>query len=242
MEENKLVSVVIPTYNRFKYLLNTIESVKNQTHKNIEIIVVNDFSKEEKYYKYDWEKEGIKIINLPENSRKKFGFPCPGGYQRNFGIEIAKGDYIAFCDDDDIWFPKKIELQLRAMEETGCKMSSTDGLIGNGVYDKNKKYKKYNAEFFLETLCNIYKRRGIYLEKGFPKIWNLKFLKIHNCMICSSVIISKDVIYSEKQKFKIMKTADDYEYWRRILKHTDSVYLEEPCFYYDANHGAGQNY
>ena len=56
------VSVVIPTYNRFKYLLNTIQSVKEQTYKNIEIIVVNDCSTEQEYYNYDWEKNNI-IIN-----------------------------------------------------------------------------------------------------------------------------------------------------------------------------------
>ena len=46
------VSVIIPTYNRFNYLLNTINSVKNQTYSNIEIIVVNDCSLEIEYYKY----------------------------------------------------------------------------------------------------------------------------------------------------------------------------------------------
>jgi len=43
------------------------------------------------------------------------------------------------------------------MKRTGCKMSSTDGLFGNGVYDENIKYKKYNAEYYYQTLFNIYK-------------------------------------------------------------------------------------
>ena len=64
------VSVIVPTYNRFKYVLNTIESVKNQTYKNIEIIVVNDCSTVEDYYKYSW--DGVKIIHLQENSKKKY--------------------------------------------------------------------------------------------------------------------------------------------------------------------------
>ena len=68
----ELVSVVIPTFNRFKYLLNTIESVKKQTYSNIEIIVVNDFSTEREYYEYDWKENGINIIHLEENSRKIF--------------------------------------------------------------------------------------------------------------------------------------------------------------------------
>lgn len=64
------VTVIIPTYNRFKYLMNTIQSVKDQTHTNIEIIVVNDCSTETEYYEYDWEKNGIRIIQLPENSKQ----------------------------------------------------------------------------------------------------------------------------------------------------------------------------
>ena len=47
--------------------------------------------------------------------------------------KISTSKYIGFCDDDDTWFPNKIELQLKAMKITGCKMSSTDGLIGNGI-------------------------------------------------------------------------------------------------------------
>lgn len=116
----ELVSVVIPTFNRFKYLLNTIESVKKQTYSNIEIIVVNDFSTEREYYEYDWKENGINIIHLEENSRKIFGYPC-AGYVRNKGIEKSSGKYISFCDDDDFFFPLKIELQVNAMKKQDVK-------------------------------------------------------------------------------------------------------------------------
>ena len=64
------VSVVIATYNRFRYLLNTIKSVKKQTYSNIEIIVVNDKSTQKEYYDYDWESTNIKIIHLEKNNIK----------------------------------------------------------------------------------------------------------------------------------------------------------------------------
>ena len=236
------VSVIVPTYNRFKYLLNTIKSIKEQTYKNIEIIVVNDCSSEKDYYHYNWKENDINIIHLEINSKSKFGFACPGGYQRNFGIDIATGKYIAFCDDDDIWFPKKIELQINAMKETGCKMSSTEGLIGNGIYNSKKLYKKYLCEHYYNTLQNIYRSKGSnLLSNGFPEIWNLGFLKIRNCIICSSVIIEKDIIDTVGY-FIIASTSEDYEYWLRVLKHTNSVYIPEICIYYDNGHGGGQNY
>ena len=237
------VSVVIPTYNRFKYLLNTIKSVHEQTYPNIEIIVVNDRSTEMEYYHYDWDSINVKIIHLEINSKQIFGFACPN-YVRKEGIKNSTGKYIAICDDDDIWFPNKIQMQIKAMGETNCKMSSTDGLFGNGIFNPTKSYLKYNAEHYYEILQNIYKSKGSnLLDNGFPNIWNLHFLEIHNCMIASSVIIDKEIA----TKYEIFQnepngSADDYRAWLRALEHTDSVYVNDVCFYYDAGHGDGQNH
>jgi glycosyltransferase involved in cell wall biosynthesis len=235
------VSVIIPTYNRFNYLLNTIKSVKEQTYSNIEIIVINDNSTQKDYYDYDWEKNNINIINLKKNSKDIFGYAC-AGFVRNKGIEIASGKYVAFCDDDDIWFPNKIELQINAMQETGNKMSSTDGLIGNGIYDSTKKYNKYNAEYYYSTLQNIYRNKGSnLLNNGFPYIWTLDFLKIHNCIICSSVVVEKTIL-DKINNMKCIHSKEDYDCWLRVLQYTNNVYIKDICFYYDNKHGDGQNY
>jgi len=236
------VSVIIPTYNRFKYLLNTIKSVKEQTYPNIEIIVVNDKSIEKEYYYYDWEGNNIIIIHLEKNTKNIFGYAC-AGYVRNKGIELSSGKYIAFCDDDDIWFPNKIEIQLKAMRETDCKMSSTDGLIGKGIFNPTKSYKKYNAEHYYKILQNIYNRKGSnLLNNGFPIIWNFNFLKIHNCVICSSVVIEKTILDKINNFKNINPPGEDYDCWLRALQHTNSVYVKDICFYYDVCHGNGQNY
>jgi glycosyltransferase involved in cell wall biosynthesis len=233
------VSVIVPTFNRFTFLLNTIKSIKSQTYSNIEIIVVNDCSTEKEYYDYNW--DGINIIHLDKRSKDTFGFAC-AGYVRNKGIEKSKGKYIAFCDDDDIWFPSKIELQLNAMKTTRCKMSSTDGLYGNGMYDSNKTYKKYNAEHYFSTLKNIYKNKNSnMLDNGFPKIWTKQFLNIHNCIICSSVLIEKEIL-DRIDNMKCINNGEDYDCWLKALQHTNSVYIEDVCFYYDGGHGYGQNY
>jgi glycosyltransferase involved in cell wall biosynthesis len=236
------INVIIPTYNRFKYLLNTIKSVKEQTYKNIEIMVVNDCSTEKEYYEYNWKDNDITIIHLDENSKKKFGFAC-AGFVRNKGIEMSNGKYIAFCDDDDIWFPTKLELQIKTMKENNCKMSSTDGLIGKGIYNNNIKYKKYNGEHYYQKLQSIYKKKGSQLlNNGFPNIWDLNFLKIHNCMICSSVVIEKEILDKINNMKCVKNGVEDYDCWKRALHHTNSVYVQEICFYYDTGHGYGSNY
>ena len=236
------VSVIIPTYNRFNYLLNTINSIKKQTYSNIEIIVVNDCSSEKEYYEYNWEDNSITIIHLKENTKNILGYAC-SGYVRNKGIENCSGKYVAFCDDDDIWFPKKIELQINAMKETGARMSCTEGLFGYDIYDSNKEYKKYNSEYYYDALQNIYKSKGSnLLENGFPKIWDLDFLKIHNCVICSSVVLEKSIL-DIINNMKLLKNGqEDYDCWLRALEITKCVYIDDILFYYDGGHGNGQNY
>ena len=105
-----LVTIIIPTYNRFDCLLNALDSAKNQTYINTEIIVVNDRSTQEEYYNYDY--PGCIVVHLDKNSKARFGHASPGGYQRNVGMKLGTGVYYAFLDDDDYWMPDKIEKQV----------------------------------------------------------------------------------------------------------------------------------
>ena len=238
------VSIIIPTYNRFTYLMNAISSIQEQTYKNIELIVINDCSTQEDYYKYDWSNKGIKIIHLNVNSKTKFGdgHICIG-YVRNQGINISSGKYVAFCDDDDIWMPSKLELQINAIKKSGCKMSATDGLLGHGVYDVNKSYKAYNATSCYNTIKQIYKNKGSdLLDNGFPDIWTLDFLKVHNCIITSSVIVEKEILNKIGGFEDATYNPEDYECWMKILKYTNCIYLKDICYYYDSNHGDGRQY
>ena len=106
-----LVSVIIPTYKRSNYIIRAINSVINQTYKNIEIIVVDDnelndefsIETENKLKKFIINKQIIYIKHLYNKGVSA---------ARNTGIEIAKGKYIAFLDDDDEFYPDKTKLQL----------------------------------------------------------------------------------------------------------------------------------
>jgi glycosyltransferase involved in cell wall biosynthesis len=223
------VSVIIATYNRYSHLLNAVNSVKGQTYKNVEIIVVNDGSTQPEYSN---SLKDIIQINLPQNTRKMFGFPCPG-YSRTQGMKVATGEYIAFLDDDDIWLPNKLELQLEAMNKTGCLMSTTEAYADYEVYNPEKEYKCFYSEIDFEELQQIHRRQGSnLLDNGFPEIWNKRFAELHNCCMTSTVLIHKSIIEKTGYMENVYIGQEDWSYWKRVLTHTDSVFVKQACVYY----------
>ena len=96
----------------------------------------------------------------------------------------------------------------------------------------------------IELLVSIpYKSKySSLLDNGIPKIWNKELLNIHNLVICSSCMISKDLIQKISVFDNVRNGQEDYGYWLKAIEHTNSIYIEEPCFYYDLGHGDGQNY
>ena len=111
--DGSLVSVIVTTYNRESLISQTIDSILNQTYRNVELIIVDDGST-------DKTKEVIMSYN--DNRIRYFKTDNWGGpaRPRNIGIEESKGDLIAFCDDDDIWIENKLSIQIRIMEESNC--------------------------------------------------------------------------------------------------------------------------
>ncbi|MBD0726569.1 hypothetical protein B6A10_15455 [Flavobacterium sp. L1I52] len=125
---NPLVSVIVPTYNRTDYLKLTLESIKNQTFQDFEIIVIDDGTPNDNNLILCSTFEKIKYIKI-ENS----GGPAK---PRNRGMKEAKGSYIAFVDDDDIWLPNKLEQQLAVLEqnpEFGLVHSCCEVIDENGI-------------------------------------------------------------------------------------------------------------
>jgi len=243
------VSVIIPTYNRFNNLLNAIDSVTNQTYKNIEIIVVNDCSTQKEYYTFDFKTlgENIYIIHLPKNSRQIFGKVAGGGNARSIGMMIASGEYIAFLDDDDYWLPTKTEKQIKAMKETGCEMSTTESFSGKGKYNKDLKYQVWQYKGVCwGRLQNIFKNKG-HLDLLFKmyqneiNIWNVESFDIHNCSPTPTVIITRNVM-NKSGYFPLKEYAEDYFYWKEIIKYTNCVFIREPLVYIDGGHAGSANY
>ena len=117
--DNKKVSVVMPTYNCGRYIADSIRSIQAQTYENWELWIVDDHSTDNTSSEVApfLKDSRIHYIYLQEN-----GGPAKA---RNEALRRAQGDYIAFLDSDDIWYPEKLELQLAFMAEKKCFFSCT---------------------------------------------------------------------------------------------------------------------
>ena len=137
MSKKNLVSIIIPYHKKKKFFRSTINSIKSQTYKNFEVILIyDDIDLEE----LDFVKNQLKKIkkkNVIQN-KKILG----SGLSRNKGIKKAKGKYVAFCDADDIWFKNKLKIQLNFMEKNNLSFSHSSYNI---IDSNNNKIGKFEA-------------------------------------------------------------------------------------------------
>lgn len=107
----KLVSIITPSFNSEKFISQTLLSVLNQTHQNWELLIVDDCSTDATFSiisDFAAQDSRIKVFKLETNSG--------AGVARNFAIQQAQGNFIAFLDADDLWKPEKLAKQLHFME------------------------------------------------------------------------------------------------------------------------------
>lgn len=119
------VSVVVPTYNRAKSTIAAVESVLAQTYRPVEVIVVDDGSTDGsgQLLREFTERSSTREVPIVYTRQNNAG----PSVARNFGAEMAGGEYIAFLDSDDCWLPEKLERQVRALDELeGCGACVTD--------------------------------------------------------------------------------------------------------------------
>lgn len=127
---SQMVSVIIPTYKRnVKILERAVQSVRNQTYDNLEIIVIDDSPenfegrKAVQLYMDDLIQRCNHVIYI--KNEKSMG----GALARNRGIDVCRGTFVTFLDDDDEYKPLKIEKQVQFMQDENCDMSFTDMLM-----------------------------------------------------------------------------------------------------------------
>lgn len=118
MSHNPLVSVIIPTYKRVDFLERAIKSVLNQTYRNIEIIVVDDNNPDTEY-RLETSKLMKNYMSLYSNIKYLLLDKNSGGcVARNTGLKESTGKYVNFLDDDDMFYPEKIEKQVIKFESS----------------------------------------------------------------------------------------------------------------------------
>lgn len=183
-----LVSVVIPTYNHAHYLVRALQSVLDQTYTNWEVIVVDNHSQ-------DNTDEVIQGFNDPRIKVLKIHNDGVIAASRNMGIRAAKGDWVAFLDSDDLWYPGKLETVLgEAQKDSSIDVFSTDEILMNDATGGRRvlQHGPYRTDFYRRLLVT------------------------GNCLSPSATLVSRDflvhnnIFFRENREFI---TAEDYDFW-----------------------------
>lgn len=197
-KSNPTVSIIIPTYNRVCLVERAVRSVLNQTYQEFELIVVDDGSDDDtpKVVK-SFKDKRIRYIRHQENKG--------GSTARNSGIKVAKGQFIAFLDDDDEWLSEKLEKQIVVLE----KLSEEWGVVYTGRYEKSK-----GGD---ET---------IQLPGYSSDIYRQLFL---GCFIGGSTTLVRHSCFDKIGLFdESLLRHQDWDIFIRIAKHYKFAFIEEP--------------
>lgn len=198
-----VVSVVIPVYNRAHLLHRALDSVVAQTFKDIEILVIDDCSRDDPY----------SVIKAYNDARIKYVRQDVNqgvAAARNRGLREAKGAFIAFLDDDDEWFPEKItkqvEVFLQSPPEVGLVYTGVETVMDEGETDIQTPTER----------GNVYRK-----------------LLFKNCIHGgSSSMIRRNVITNIGFFDESLLAIEDYDYWLRVSRYYDFEFVEESLVRY----------
>ena len=224
----KKVSVIIPTYNCAKYVRGAVESVLKQSYGNVEIVVIDDGSK-------DNTKEILapyfgKIIYIYQENKG-----LPGA--RNRGIHESSGDFIAFLDADDLWESRKLEIQMAIMDSHPevCIVFSDFYVFSDDGYRENSYFKKCfpifrEYDFSLDTIFRD--RTNIDLKNnGNVDIYHgniAKFLFCGNFILPSSALVRKSVAERIGGFDETYRMAEETDYFLRLCSEGNAAYVDMP--------------
>lgn len=231
-----LVSVIIPVFNADEFLVQCIESIINQTLKEIEIICINDGSTDKsleilnKYAKND---NRIIIINQDNKG---------AAFSRNVGIDIATGKYLSFLDADDFFDLDMLNKVYLKAEKTKCDICVFRSSSYNNITNKITPL-TYSIRDFLLPNCEVYSPNDIkkdffkaYVGWAWDKLFNAEFVK-HNNLYFQELRTTNDLffVYSALLIASKITTVNDSLAFHRennnvSLSHTRNK--SSDCFYY----------
>lgn len=206
---SQIVSIIIPTYNRANLLSRTLDSIIVQTHKNWECIVVDDSSTDytlelmEFYINTD---SRFSYFKRPKN-RVKGANAC-----RNYGLELSKGAYVNWFDDDDLMHPQKLERQLNSLENTDHHFTVCQTLV------------------FADNINKTLKLRNSYIisDQTF-----YDYLTMNIGWMTPAALWKKDFLVRNNFKFdEELQAAQEWEFHCRILnKFPEYAKIEDPLVF-----------
>lgn len=185
-----LVSVIVPTYNRPETLRKALESLSQQTLDNFEVIVINDGGADVRSIVAGFD-EGCKFLYLSHTTNR--GLPAA----RNTGIKIAHGKYIAYLDDDDIFYPEHLKTLIDFLETSDYKIAYTDAYRAI--------YKNVKGE-------NVLKRKEIFPSQNFDgdRILVENFIPVI-CVMHEKSCFEDTGLFDET-----LTSHEDWELWIRM--------------------------
>lgn len=207
-EQNDLVSIVIPAYNRQKVIETAINSVLNQTYQNFEIIIADDGST-------DNTKEIIEKIQMRDNRVKYLRHKTNRGAQaaRNTGIHSANGKWIAFLDSDDQWLEYSLELRLNLAIEKNVSVVHSDCYV---LTIENKSVQLFGVPHFEGFIYSML------LKQPGP--------------VFPSLLVAKDALKKIGCLDENLRSYQEWDTSIRLAKHYNFAFCAKPTFIYDCRH------
>lgn len=243
-----LVSIIVPAYNSASTVAATIESCLAQTYKEIEIIVVNDGSKDKTSDVL--RSFGQKIIVIDKNN---------GGVaaSRNVGTHAARGEFVAWMDHDDLMVPDRVQLQLDVLRfDTSVGLVSSDFSAFTSVevdFESSHIASYYSALHRLGGLAKIYSQTRVMCESrklGDPALtvhsgWIYEPLISGNFVHPPTVMLRRSICAQVGDFDESLKYNSEYELIVRIARIARAAFIEAPLLRYrrsetQLSHGGGR--
>lgn len=196
-----LVSVIIPVYNRADTIQRAIDSVLNQSYRELELIVVDDDSTDNTVeIVRTYQDKRLRLLCLDNNRG--------ANYARNTGIRAASGDYIAFQDSDDEWMADKLTIQLEYMLENNRKVSFSPYLLYDGTEVKTVPDLTENTTYYEDNMTDILRKRNM--------------ISTQTLMVCREVFQRAGIFDESFNRFQ------DYEFAIRLVQNYKIGCIKEP--------------
>lgn len=208
-----LISIIIPVYNKKRYINRCLDSILEQTYKSFEVILINDGStdgSEKICDDYKEKDKRIKVIHI-ENAGVSNA--------RNIGLDVAKGEYVQFVDSDDYLDPIMLESLIEVMEHY------KSDIIISGI-----KKIDHNNKLLKEVIPRLYGLKN--KKQMFEEFSDEQFSTgIYGCI--SNKLIRRQIIKEKKLKFNTnIKLAEDLDFYLELYKYIDKIYFYKKSFYY----------